>query len=79
MRRRKNRPEGSNWAEFGDGDQIRRMDLLAPVRRLAALHKAREGLALPLSLPLDYSGGSEIVSMDDKPSRSRRNLGNTWE
>ena len=48
-----NRPEGSNWGDFGDDDQIGRMNLLTPERRRAALLEAREGIAFALSLPLD--------------------------
>jgi len=48
-----NRPEGSNWGDFGDDDQIGRMNLLTPERRRAALLEARDGVAFALSLPLD--------------------------
>lgn len=48
-----NRPEGSNWGDFGEDDQIGRMNLLTPERRRAALAEAREGIAFTLSLPLD--------------------------
>ncbi len=57
----KNRPEGSNWGEFGEDDQIGRFNLLTPDRRLAGIREAREGLAFPLSLPLDYPGGANLV------------------
>ncbi len=53
----RNRPEGSNWGEFGEDDQIGSMNLVTPERRLAGLREAREGLAFSLSLPLDYPGG----------------------
>ena len=48
-----NRPEGSNWGDFGPDDQLGRMNLLTPARRLAAMAEVREGLAFTLSLPLD--------------------------
>lgn len=48
-----NRPEGSNWGEFGEDDQIGRMNLLTPDRRRAAMDEVREGIAFTLSLPLD--------------------------
>jgi hypothetical protein len=35
-RRWKQRPEGSNWGEFGDDDQHGRLNLLTPARRLCA-------------------------------------------
>jgi len=57
----KKRPQGSNWGEFGDDDQIGRFNLLTPQRRLAGLREAREGVVFPLSLPLDYPGGGDLV------------------
>ena len=51
------RPEGSNWGDFGPDDQIGRLNLITPERRLAAVREVREGRAFPLSLPLDYPGG----------------------
>lgn len=48
-----NRPEGSNWGDFGGHDQIGRMNLLTPARRLAALSEVKDGMAFTLSLPLD--------------------------
>ena len=51
------RPEGSNWGEFGEDDQVGRLNLITPEMRLAAAAEIREGLCFPLSLPLDYPGG----------------------
>jgi kynurenine formamidase len=51
-----NRPEGSNWGDFGPDDQIGRMNLLTPEVRRGGLAEAREGIAFTLSLPLDYPG-----------------------
>jgi kynurenine formamidase len=52
----KHRPEGSNWGDFGPDDQIGRMNLLTPERRLAGMCEVREGIAFTLSLRLDYPG-----------------------
>lgn len=49
----KHRPEGSNWGEFGQDDQLGRLNLITPERRLSAAREVREGLAFCLSLPLD--------------------------
>ncbi|WP_052223463.1 cyclase family protein [Novosphingobium malaysiense] len=49
----KNRPEGSNWGDFGPHDQIGRLNLITPERRRAAAAEVREGIAFCLSLPLD--------------------------
>ena len=64
MQRWLRRPPGSNWGEFGPDDQIGRLNLITPQRRLAATKEVREGIAFALSLPLDYPGGSP-------PSRRR--------
>jgi kynurenine formamidase len=57
----KQRPEGSNWGDFGPDDQIGKMNLITPGRRLAAVREVSEGLAFSLSLPLDYPGGTNLV------------------
>ncbi|MGI4815028.1 MAG: cyclase family protein [Janthinobacterium lividum] len=57
----KNRPEGSNWGDFGDEDQLGRFNLLTPERRLAGVRTVQEGIAFNLSLPLDYPGGGDLV------------------
>lgn len=56
----KKRPEGSNWGDFGAEDQIGRMNLLTPERRLRGVREVREGIAFTLSLPLDYPGGNAL-------------------
>lgn len=56
-RRWTRRPEGSNWGDFGPDDQLGRMNLITPERRLAALNEVKDGLAFALSLPLDFPGG----------------------
>jgi hypothetical protein len=47
------RPEGSNWGEFGDDDQLGRLNLLTPENTRRAALEIREGLRFCLSLPLD--------------------------
>src|SRR5258708_39737333 len=56
----KNRPDGSNWGDFGADDQRGRMNLVTPERRLRALAEVREGRAFCLSLPLDLPGGGVL-------------------
>jgi hypothetical protein len=53
-----NRPEGSNWGDFGEADRIGRLNLLTPAKVREGLAEAREGIVFCLSLPLDYPGGS---------------------
>ncbi len=52
-----NRPEGSNWGDFGPDDQRGRLNLLTPERVLRAVREVRTGERFCLSLPLDYPGG----------------------
>ena len=66
MPRWRRRPEGSNWGDFGEDDQLGRMSLITPERRRVALREAREGIAFALSLPLDYPGGS-VLTANRKP------------
>ena len=54
------RPPGSNWGDFGDDDQLGRLNLITPQCRRAAAAEVIEGLAFCLSLPLDYPGGSSL-------------------
>ncbi|MET0370348.1 MAG: cyclase family protein, partial [Sphingobium sp.] len=66
----KRRPAGSTWGDFGDADQIGRMNLLTPAIRKAAAAEIIEGRAFTLSLPLDYPGGS-VLSANRKPPELR--------
>jgi kynurenine formamidase len=61
------RPEGSNWGEFGPDDVLGRLNLITPARRLAALREVREGIVFPLSLPLDYPKGEGISKTRTPP------------
>lgn len=69
MRRWKNRPDGSNWGDFGDDDQLGKINLITPEIRRAAVAEIREGLSFCLSLPLDYPGGSELIKSRQPPHR----------
>ena len=54
----KNRPEGSNWGDFGPDDQIGRLNWLGPEQVLKGVAEVREGRTFCLSMPLDYPGGN---------------------
>ncbi len=41
----KNRPEGSNWGDFGADDQLGTMNYIGAQERRAAAAEIREGLA----------------------------------
>ncbi|MEW6639616.1 MAG: cyclase family protein [Pseudomonadota bacterium] len=60
-RRWTNRPPGSNWGEFGEDDQVGRLNLLTPQKVREAAAEVREGRVFCLSLPLDYPGGSVLA------------------
>lgn len=53
-----NRPEGSNWGDFGDDDQLGRLNLITPEVRRKAAAEVIEGRAFCLSLPLNLPGGN---------------------
>lgn len=74
MPRWRNRPEGSNWGDFGPDDQIGRMNLLTPEVRRGGLAEAREGIAFTLSLPLDFPGG-ELIPFRKPPRLFAEALG----
>ncbi|MDT8911371.1 cyclase family protein [Amycolatopsis sp. PS_44_ISF1] len=75
MQRWKNRPDGSNWGEFGEHDQIGRLNLITPERRRAAVAEVREGLAFPLSLPLDFPKGEYAQGFRKPPLLASAELG----
>lgn len=75
LNRWKQRPEGSNWGDFGPDDQIGRMNLITPERRLAGAREVKEGLCFALSLPLDYPGWSGVVMGREPPRLSTRMAG----
>lgn len=57
MKRWKQRPEGSNWGDFGPDDQLGRVNLLTPEQTLKGVREVQEGRVFCLSLPLDLPGG----------------------
>ena len=66
-KRWKRRPEGSNWGDFGEDDQLGRLNLLTPEKRRQGAAEVREGHAFCLSLPLDYPGGNILNSRRHPP------------
>jgi len=56
----KNKPPGSNWGDFGPDDQRGRMNWVTREKVLQGVAEVKEGIAFPLSLPLDYPGGSAL-------------------
>lgn len=60
MRRWLQRPEGSNWGDFGDDDRIGRLNLINAEKVLEGIREVKEGKTFCLSLPLDYPGGNAL-------------------
>lgn len=56
----KNRPENSNWGDFGPDDQRGRMNWVTREKVLQGVAEVKEGLTFVLSLPLDYPGGNGL-------------------
>lgn len=66
-RRWVNRPDGSTWGDYGDDDQLGRMNLVTPEVVRSAIAEVREGLTFCLSLPLDLPGGDTLNSKRKPP------------
>lgn len=56
----KQRPEGSNWGDFGADDRLGRLNLIDEAKVLEGAAEIKTGRTFALSLPLDYPGGSEL-------------------
>jgi len=55
-----NRPEGSNWGDFGPDDQRGRLNLLTPERVVEAVKEVKTGQRFCLALPMDLPGGRHL-------------------
>ena len=51
------RPPGSTWGDWGDDDELGRINLLTPAKVLEGVREVEAGISFCLSLPLDYPGG----------------------
>ncbi|WP_322102697.1 cyclase family protein [Paraburkholderia sp. J41] len=56
----KNRPQGSNWGDFGPDDQLGRPNLIGAEQVLKGASEIRAGLTFTLSLPLDFPGDNKL-------------------
>jgi kynurenine formamidase len=59
-KRWKQRPSGSTWGDWGDDDELGRINLLTPEKVLQGVHEVEAGVSFCLSLPLDYPGGTAL-------------------
>jgi kynurenine formamidase len=59
-KRWKQRPPGSTWGDWGDDDELGRVNLLTPDKVLQGVREVQAGVTFCLSLPLDYPGGTAL-------------------
>ncbi len=59
-KRWKQRPPGSTWGDWGDDDELGRINLLTPEKVLEGVREVEAGVSFCLSLPLDYPGGTAL-------------------
>jgi kynurenine formamidase len=60
------RPEGSTWGDWGDDDQLGRLNLIGEEQVLKGVAEVKTGKTFCLSLPLDYPGG-QVINKVRKP------------
>ncbi len=59
-KRWKQRPPGSTWGDWGDEDELGRINLLTPEKVLEGVREVEAGISFCLSLPLDFPGGTAL-------------------
>ncbi|MFE5027452.1 cyclase family protein [Streptomyces sp. NPDC056656] len=59
-KRWKQRPPGSTWGDWGEDDELGRINLLTPEKVLQGVREVEHGVTFSLSLPLDYPGGTSL-------------------
>ncbi len=59
-RRWQNRPPGSTWGDWGDDDELGRINLVNSDKVLEGVREVEAGISFCLSLPLDFPGGTAL-------------------
>jgi kynurenine formamidase len=54
------RPPGSTWGNWGDDDELGRVNLITPDKVLEGVRQVEHGITFCLSLPLDHPGGTAL-------------------
>jgi kynurenine formamidase len=54
------RPDGSTWGDWGDDDELGRVNLMTPEKVLQGVREVEAGVSFCLSLPLDFPGGNAL-------------------
>ena len=70
MNRWTQRPDGSNWGDFGPEDQVGRLNWLGPEAVKRGVAEVRDGRSWCLSLPLDLPGGNVLNPARHPPMRA---------
>jgi kynurenine formamidase len=60
VKRWSQRPPGSTWGDWGDDDELGRINLLTAEKVLQGVREVEAGVTFCLSLPLDYPGGTAL-------------------
>ncbi len=61
------RPDGSTWGDWGDDDELGRVNLITPDKVLQGMREVQTGINFCLSLPLDFPGGSLLNQRRQPP------------
>jgi kynurenine formamidase len=69
-KRWKIRPECSTWGDWGENDQLGRLNLINQEKVLQGIVEVKVGKTFCLSLPLDYPGGQVINKVRKPPQLS---------
>lgn len=64
----KQRPPGSTWGDWGEDDELGRINLLTREKVLEGVREVEEGISFCLSLPLDYPGGTALNQRRHPPA-----------
>ncbi|WP_053753426.1 cyclase family protein [Streptomyces sp. MMG1533] len=59
-KRWKQRPPGSTWGDWGEDDELGRINLITREKVLQGVREVEHGITFSLSLPLDYPGGTAL-------------------
>ena len=62
------RPGGSTWGDWGEDDQLGRLNLITPEKVLQGVAEVKAGKVFCLSLPLDYPGGQVLNKVRFPPA-----------
>ena len=65
-KRWKQRPENATWGDWGENDQLGRLNLINKEKVLQGIAEVKVGKTFCLSLPLDYPGG-QVINKVRKP------------